>query len=298
MFLILWGIATILTMTFACPAKSPWHYSAGKCIDLGAFTQASTAFDIATDAFLVGLPLYIFGRMQYPKGGRWTVVGVFSVRAFIIVPSTLRLMSVKPAFENPNQDFTWNCVVFQIWGVIGMHFSIISASVPCVRPFLRSLESGLLDSSMRLHPRLQSDATNKPRIFALTTISGWAAGRVVDSDQRGSTSNSQNTMHKSILCNGERCRESGQETRDENQDFARQLRPDWSEHKTKIRSSRTFPQFSKLPSTEKNKETAATGSMKWDITITQETNITFEVDGKNVQETKTSSSNNGDVGLR
>jgi hypothetical protein len=284
-------MATVLTILFACPIASPWHYSAGKCINLGAFTRASTAFDIATDAFLVGLPVYIFGKMKYQKGGRWTVIGVFSVRAFIIVPSVLRMMSIKPAFENPNQDFTWDCVMFHIWGVIGMHFSIISASVPCVRPFLRSLESGLLDSSMRLHPRLQFDATEKQKTSALTTISGWSAARMMDNRRQESASDSQSTMHRSILCTGERPAESKQEEMDENQEFARQLRPDWSEHKTNIQSTRTFPQFSKSPSVDGSKDTASTGSARWKITITQETNIVFEEDGRNVQEINTSTSN-------
>jgi hypothetical protein len=277
-------------MLFACPAASPWKYSSGKCIDLGAFSIATVVFDIATDAFLVGLPVYIFGTMKYQKGGRWTVVGVFSMRAFIIIPSILRILSVKPAFENPNHDFTWNCIDFQIWTTVAMHFSIISASVPCVRPFLRSLESGLLDSSMKMHPRLQSDASGKQKAFALTTISGWSANQVGNRRQ-GSANNSQATVRRSILCNGERAAESEEGAADEDQEFARQLRPDWSEHKTNIQSTRTFPQFSTSPAMNGSKETASTGDAKWGITITRETNILYEEDGRSVQEISTSTSN-------
>jgi hypothetical protein len=275
-------------MLFACPADKPWDYGSGKCINLGAFARATTAFDIATDVFLVGLPTYIFGTLQFQKAGKWTVVGVFSTRALIIIPSVFRMLSIRPAFETDSPDFTWNCVNFQIWTTIAMHLSIITASTPCIRPFLRSLESGLLDSSMKKHPRLQLDNGEQDKSFALTTISGWSASRLLDNRRRGSASNSQNTVRRSILCGGDRSRGSDQEeAMDEDHEFARQLRPDWSEHKTNIQSTRTFPQFSHIPSLDGSKGTGSTGSLNWGITITKETNILFEEDGRHVQEINT-----------
>jgi hypothetical protein len=262
----------------------------GRCINLAAFTRATTAFDIVTDLFLVALPIYIFGTMNFQKSGRWTVIGVFSVRIFTIIPSIMRMLNIKPAFGNEGSDFTWTCVPFEIWTAIALHCSIITASVPCVRPFLRSLESGLLDSSMRRHPRLQSIEDEADKNLALTTISGWSAGMKTENRQRGSRSNSQKITRLSILaCNGEKGESEHKEDYDEDQEFARHLRPDWSENKTNIQSTRTFPQFSALPRIEGSAASGSTAKSSWSITVTKESTIVFEEGGRNIQEIRTSS---------
>jgi hypothetical protein len=204
------------------------------------------------------------------------------------------MVSIKPAFETGEMDFTWTCVPFEIWTTIAMHCSIITASIPCVRPFLRSLESGLLDSSMRKHPRLQSVEGEQEKTYALTTLTGWSARMAVDKRRKGSLSNSQNTMRRSILaCNGERAESEPGEALDEDQEFVRQLRPDltsnWAEHRTNIQSTRTFPSFNHSSPAEIPQGSGSTGQSSWRINMTRETKIQYEEDGRNIQEIWTSS---------
>jgi hypothetical protein len=71
-FLVMWGLATILVGLFACGAMTPWNYASAKCINLGAFARTTSVLDIATDAFLVALPVYVFGTIQFQKAGRWS----------------------------------------------------------------------------------------------------------------------------------------------------------------------------------------------------------------------------------
>lgn len=241
----------------------------------------------------VSLPLLFQAKYSYLLINHFAaVIGVFSFRGITIIASAIRLATIELAFNNHETDFTWTCVSFEIWTTIAMHCSIITASIPCVRPFLRSLESGLLDSSMRKHPRLQSLGDEQDKSFALTTLTGWSARLMVDKKRRGSLSNSQKTMRRSILaCNGEKAESVHDEAVDEDQEFARQLRPDlttnWAEHRTNIQATRTFPSYNHAYPAEIADGSGSTGQSSWRINMTRETNIRYEEGGRNIQEIRT-----------
>lgn len=293
----LWGASTLLAWLFGCGMPKPWKYDSTHCISLGTITRTTAIIDMATDLALVALPVYLFGNLKYQRSGRATIITVFSLRALIIIPDIMRLLSIHAAFEVEGADITWSSVPFQIWTTVALHYSVISASIPCVRPLLRNLESGLLNVSMQKHPRLQGSGEDGGKSFMLMTLSHWSVMRGVKTENESfSTDTTRQGLRRSKLsCHG---RDSGDSRRQNSinseVDFSRRLHPEIAEHRTKIQAMRTFPQYEDLTPRPvkvlKSDHTGMSGT-SLQIHITEETTIRFEQDGKEVQKLRTKTGN-------
>jgi hypothetical protein len=310
-FLVLWGTSSLFVWLFACGLPTPWLYDSNHCINLEAFTRTTVVIDMVTDLLLVALPVHLFARLNY-TGARWTIITVFSMRAFMLVPSIFRLVAFHDAFElGPKADVSWNSVPFQVWTSVAVHYSVIAASIPCVRPFLRSLESGLYDASLKMHPRLTRNSNDIEQKLQLMTLSGWSvrkgmgAGRRDGPESAPFASTQEHHLRRSKLMCSNSAKERAESPELERQfsisseaEFSRRLHPEMFQHNTKIQSMRTYPQFGKVPVPaavgrgSQGKKKSSCDSGRWDdISVTKETRIRFEQQGVVLQELNTRLSN-------
>ncbi|KAF2397173.1 hypothetical protein EJ06DRAFT_551208 [Trichodelitschia bisporula] len=278
--IFLWGAASILALAFSCGIKEPWRFGPGRCIKLGAYWYTTAAIDMATDIFLVVLPVYTFSQLQMRSTGKWTVISVFSMRLLILAPGLIKCVKSGPIFYS--SDMTFLIVPFQIWTAVAMNFSVISCSIPCVRPFLRMLESGLLDTSLRNPNRHFWPRTPAPdeRPLVLATLNAWSVHMGLQHPQlsaapasprppkdtsarsrlsialpdrlrRGSSKRLEPETPTSRTSFGTRSRAASLGSTDikrtdaeEDNEFARGLRPDWSEHTTDVEAGRRYSSLS------------------------------------------------------
>jgi hypothetical protein len=149
--LTLWMVGTVLSLAFQCPLPRPWDFMPLHSIQCGAsiagLYYSISAIDILTDLIIVATPAIIVWNVRISRGQRYTVIGVFSSRLSVCICSALLLASV-PAFVK-SSDRSWEAVTPQTWRQVVQCLSIITACIPCMRPFLASLESGFMDSSMQ-----------------------------------------------------------------------------------------------------------------------------------------------------
>lgn len=290
-------MSALLVTLFACELPTPWKYHSEQCIDLGAFTRAIGILDMTTDLLLVALPVYLFARVRCTGSGRWTVIIVFSMRAFIIIPGVFRFLAVPKAFDwSTKGDASWYAVPFLIWECVTVHFSVISASIPCVRPFLRSLESGLYDASMKAHPRVARSSGDADRNLMLMTLSGFSARKGMKKPDSISTDTTLMRPLRSIQLTSERAESPEMERQmsvSSEAEFSQKLHPERSWHQTRIQSTRTYPQYGKLtPSTAEGSLRKKSGETeRLHIAVTKETRIRFEREGVVLQELKSTLSN-------
>jgi hypothetical protein len=149
--LTLWMVGTVLSLAFQCPLPHPWGLMSLDSIrckaNIGALYYSISAMDILTDLIIIATPTIIVWNVRISRGQRFTVIGVFGSRLAVCICSALLLASL-PAFAK-SSDRSWEAVTPQTWKQIGQCLSIITACIPCMRPFLVSLESGFMDSSMQ-----------------------------------------------------------------------------------------------------------------------------------------------------
>lgn len=179
-----------------------------------------------------------------------------------------------------------------------IHYSVISASIPCVRPFLRSLESGLYDVSLKVHPRLARQSGDADRNLMLMTLSGFSVRKGMNNKSPGSVSTERPLRPvQELYIRTESPELERQQSVSSEVEFSQKLHPETQRNwqQTRIQSTRTYPQFGKLmpPSPERSQRSQKRSgeSDRWHIAVTKETSIKFERQGVVLQELNSSRSN-------
>lgn len=179
----LWMLGTVFSLAFQCPLPQPWLFmplrSANCVVNITGVYYSIGAIDILSDLIIIATPAVIVRNVQISRRQRFTVIGVFSIRLVVCICSGLFLVSL-PAFIR-SSDRTWEAVTPQIWRQVVQCLSIITACIPALRPFLASLESGFMDSSMdgvigRTYGGLSGQSSSKTKGPESLALTSFAAG--------------------------------------------------------------------------------------------------------------------------
>ncbi|KAJ9256926.1 hypothetical protein DTO212C5_8941 [Paecilomyces variotii] len=145
-----WGMSFATALALQCKGPAHWDFSQEEnCVDRSSLYCLFGTLDIITEVAIMSLPAFIVWNVQITRRQRWTVIGVFCSRLFVCVSTAFTLSTLRPYREAGDQ--TWNEVTPQIWIQTTQALSLTTACIPCLRPFLASLESGFIDSTMRSH---------------------------------------------------------------------------------------------------------------------------------------------------
>ena len=124
----------MLCLSLACNLPATWDYINGRCINLVAFWNFDTAFDITTSIAIVAAPITIVSPLQMSNGRKLKAISAFVFQIPLCVFAAVRLMYLHRALRS--QDQTWHSVDWQIWTQINLHFSVVAANMPCLNIFL------------------------------------------------------------------------------------------------------------------------------------------------------------------
>lgn len=119
---------------FACDLPATWSYISGQCLNLIAYWDFDTAFDVLTSCVIVAMPVMIVSPLQMNTGRKFQAITAFLFQVPTCAFAMIRLIHLHKALEE--EDHTWTSVRWQIWTQINMHFSIVAANMPCLNIFL------------------------------------------------------------------------------------------------------------------------------------------------------------------
>jgi hypothetical protein len=77
-----------------------------------------------------------------PFKNKFAVTLAFSCRVPIIPVAILRFTTLYS--NSDSRDYTWDIVLAVVMTQVEMHFSLIASTIPCLRPFLKALDTGYL----------------------------------------------------------------------------------------------------------------------------------------------------------
>ncbi|KAJ5083380.1 hypothetical protein N7456_012807 [Penicillium angulare] len=151
-----WTVPVFFTLAFKCGASSPWDTENRHCINVFDFWAAISPVDIATELVICILPIYIVKPVQVSFSKKVTVIVAFVFRAFVIVTTIVRLIFMKRAksLADMNDDAFATSITTQLTLCV----SLMTACIPCLKPFLDAFDSGMLNVS--LHKRLGGGYSN------------------------------------------------------------------------------------------------------------------------------------------
>ena len=146
---LLWTVGGIVALAARCGTKLPWTATdvPRQCIDMSTFWIAMLPVDVITEVIIVTIPILLVIRLQTALSKKTVIVAAFMFRLALVAASIVRIPYVIS--YSPSTDFTFRTVNTEILNQVVLSVSIISACVPCLKPFLDVFESGQMAVILR-----------------------------------------------------------------------------------------------------------------------------------------------------
>ncbi|KYG42592.1 hypothetical protein M433DRAFT_55115, partial [Acidomyces richmondensis BFW] len=136
---LLWTIASLFGVAFACQLPRPWAYTGEKCFDTTAFWDAIGMFDIVTDITLIALPTVVIWDLRMNWQTKLVVVSAFAFRILAVAAQIARLIFLRQL--RWSTDLTY-VMAYGIATQCQMTLAVVTASIPALKPFMDLAASG------------------------------------------------------------------------------------------------------------------------------------------------------------
>jgi hypothetical protein len=137
----LWAVAGIVVLAARCGAHIPWNItSTDQCINLRTFWIGMAPADILSELVMIMIPVMMMIPVQVAMSKKAVIVVAFLFRLLVISATIARLFYIQPLY--PVRNFTFDTVNAEVLNQIVLSFSITTACIPCLKPFLDAFDSG------------------------------------------------------------------------------------------------------------------------------------------------------------
>ncbi|KAI9844190.1 MAG: hypothetical protein M1838_002293 [Thelocarpon superellum] len=134
-----WISIFVATLLLCQPIAYNWDKSIdGTCVNPNAVFISGLSINLFTDLCIVLLPIPMIWQIQINRAEKWAVLGAFILGGFCCVGNLIRLPYLVGVQQD---DLTWSLLNGELWGTAEVCIGIISACLPCYRPFLRSIKN-------------------------------------------------------------------------------------------------------------------------------------------------------------
>ncbi|KAF2122186.1 hypothetical protein BDV96DRAFT_482763 [Lophiotrema nucula] len=136
-----WTLVAAILVSVGCSPKSTFPATAADvCLGLPKRYEAVVITDALTDLLLVIVPAYLVWQLQMSASLKLQVIAVFAFRLPLIVFSAFVLTNFNRSLHgrNPGVERT-PAIIFQ---QSQLCFSLIAGTVPCLKSFIRSFDTG------------------------------------------------------------------------------------------------------------------------------------------------------------
>ncbi|PGH26561.1 hypothetical protein AJ80_01690 [Polytolypa hystricis UAMH7299] len=97
---------------------------------------------VAVEIFLVWLPIYLTWGLQMPLKSKLLVISAFSFRLPVIIISGVRTYYLHRDISS--DDILFSTADSSVWMEISLHYGLIAATIPCLKPFIKAFNTGYL----------------------------------------------------------------------------------------------------------------------------------------------------------
>ncbi|KAL1585241.1 hypothetical protein WHR41_05809 [Cladosporium halotolerans] len=164
-FIGMWTAASLFALALQCNISAPWLLVDQRCTSMRLRWAVISALDVVTELAIVALACRLVWNLQMPRGRKITVVEAFACRLALIIPIAFQFANYDAA--GLTTDPTFREALFVVWTQVEMHFSLISATIPVLRPVINNLNT----SYSSLGPAGSSTAyTGSNDIYKMTTL--------------------------------------------------------------------------------------------------------------------------------
>ncbi|KAI9881206.1 MAG: hypothetical protein M1830_007184 [Pleopsidium flavum] len=181
-----WAVTGEFVAAFQCHLPAPWKFIGNTCINRAAFWSYFGILNILLDLTLILLPLGIVWELKVDLKRKAVIIACFVPRIMVIAAVTAQLVYLNRASDTTDATFDlWPLVLCT---QVVQNMSIITACIPYLKPFLESLESGMM----------RSDDLRRRGIEGINGYSTASSGRFgTNSSSKISSKSARNTVKQS-----------------------------------------------------------------------------------------------------
>ncbi|KAK5457210.1 hypothetical protein LTS15_004991 [Exophiala xenobiotica] len=141
--IIVWAFASVFASAFQCDLPHPYLITTAKCFSQTSFWDAFGVIDIITDVAIMAMPIFLVYNLQLVTKKKIAVCFAFSFRIGAVICTVWRLTEIHRFFDR-GTDVTFHSWIPTIATILEIFFSVFSACVPHLRPFMDSIQAGYL----------------------------------------------------------------------------------------------------------------------------------------------------------
>ncbi|KKZ64247.1 hypothetical protein EMCG_09772 [[Emmonsia] crescens] len=139
---ILWGIGVVLAICLRCKLPSPWAQMDLKCFQAYPTWMGVETSGIGMELLLATLPMYIAWGLKVQLKSKLVLLLAFSFRLPVIIIAVLRIFYLRK--QDMMADPMFYGVEPSVCMEVQLHYSLIAATIPCLKPFVKSFNTGYL----------------------------------------------------------------------------------------------------------------------------------------------------------
>ncbi|KIW15224.1 hypothetical protein PV08_05269 [Exophiala spinifera] len=142
-FIGLWTVATLFASAFQCALPHPYLITTETCFNQTGFWDTIGIVNILTDIAIMAMPILLVYGLHLSSKKKVAVCFAFSFRLGAVACTIWRLTEIHRFFDR-GTDITFNSWLPTIATILELFFSVFSACVPHLRPFMDSIQAGYL----------------------------------------------------------------------------------------------------------------------------------------------------------
>ncbi|KAH8807094.1 hypothetical protein F5884DRAFT_675691 [Xylogone sp. PMI_703] len=137
--MVVWVIVSLFVLALQCNLSHPWISLNQKCPGVFLRWQIISAFDIMFELALVAMTVYLVWDLHTSLENKTSVVIAFGMRLPLIISIAYRLATFDSKGLRTNPTFRQD--KFIVWTQTELCYSIMAATIPSLRPFIKTLAS-------------------------------------------------------------------------------------------------------------------------------------------------------------
>lgn len=133
---------------FACrPIAAGWDITItdAKCINRPVLFQTTAALGVATDVFIILIPIPMVIKLQMSRAKKAGLLAMFTIGSATVITSVVRLVLLITILGDIDQP--WGGGPVSVWICVEANLLIMCASLPTLRLFFRTVAPNLMFSS-------------------------------------------------------------------------------------------------------------------------------------------------------
>lgn len=137
----LWGVISLIVAGFQCSSHPGWKIVGERCDNFLLSWRVVTAFDVLIEVFIFAIPVWVIWDLHSNMKKKLTVIAVFAFRLPVIAAAILQIHYLSYAIESG--DPLLHGVSAFICRNVELHWGLISATIPTLKPFMAAFNTNL-----------------------------------------------------------------------------------------------------------------------------------------------------------